>query len=279
MTTPMIRYENHAGESMYLNRDGVVADITDVLEWSLDVDDTYGIIRSMTRSVGSRKMKVVTYSTDARKRLYEIPAADVSAMRPGRLYVGEWYLLCYVTSSAVNGWWYRNGVASYDVDVTVVDPLWSKEIEYEFSMTSIGGVGLDFPYDFPHDFGFSNVVTSIDNHEGAPADAILRFYGPADECRVIIAGNEYYVGEPLESGEYVTINTYEKTVKLTRINGEVEDVFSSVRGEYFQGSGSYVFEKIPSGLSNVTMGGGSDVDIILTMHRDEPDYAELLEAV
>lgn len=275
MMGPAIKYQNHLGKSVDLSSNGIVADPTDVLAWSLEVDDSYGTVRSIGRSIASRKLKVATYSMSARKRLYEVPAVDVDAKSPGRLYVGEWYLVCYVTSSSVNGWW-RGGVASYDLDVTVVDPLWRKDVSYVLTERYDGGAGLDFPHDFPHDFGYSNVITTVNNTGFRPADVLIRAYGPLDGCVVTVAGNEYIVRESLEDGEYLTIDTYGRTVKVTRLTGEVHDAFPSVGGDYFEGSGSYVFERVPPGLSEVIWSGVSDLDITLVITRDEPDYSDVL---
>lgn len=276
MMGPVIKYQNHMGRSVDLSSNGIVTDPTDVLAWSMDVDDSYNTVRSVSRSVESRKMKAVTYSMAARKRLYEVPAVDVDAMRPGRLYVGEWYLVCYVTASAVSGWWYGDGVASYELTVTVVDPLWRKDVSYILTERYDGGAGLDFPYDFPHDFGYSNVITTVNNTGFRPADVLIRVYGPVDRCTVTVAGNEYGVGVSLEAGEYLTVDTYARTVEVTRLTGEVENAFQSVEGDYFEGSGSYIFERVPVGISEVVWSGTSDLDITLVLTRDEPDYADLL---
>lgn len=277
MTRPAVKYQNHLGKSVDLSSNGIVADVTDVLAWSMDVDDSYNTVRSVSRSVESRKMKVVTYSMAARKRLYEVPAVDVDAMRPGRLYVGDWYLVCYVTASSVSGWWYADGVSSYEVEVTVVDAQWRKDVQYVLTERHDGGAGLDFPYDFPHDFGYSTSAFTVSNTGFRPADAVIRVYGPADSCQVTVAGNVYSVGVSLEVGEYVTIDTYERTVRVTRLTGDVEDAFPGVEGDYFEGSGSYVFERIPVGLNEVIWSGTSDLDLTVVLMRDEPDYADALE--
>lgn len=278
MMGPAIRYQNHLGKSVDLSSNGIVADPTDVLAWSLEVNDSYGTVRSIGRSVAARKMRVVTYSMAARKLLYEVPAADVDAMRPGRLYVGDWYLVCYVTSSSVRGWWYGDGVSSYEVEVTVVDAQWRKDVQYVLTERYDGGAGLDFPHDFPHDFGYSTTAFTVNNVGFKPADAVIRVYGPVDSCQVTVASNTYSVGVSLEVGEYVTIDTYERTVKVTRLTGDVEDAFPHVEGEYFEGSGSYIFERIPTGLNDVIWTGTSDLDLTVVLMRDEPDYTDLTGA-
>ena len=275
---PAIKYQNHLGKSVDLSSNGIVADPTDVLAWSLVVNDSYGTVRSIGRSVAARKMKVVTYSMKARKRLYEVPAADVDNMRPGRLYVGDWYLVCYITSSSVRGWWCGDGVSSYEVEVTVVDAQWRKDVQYVLTERHDGGAGLDFPYDFPHDFGYSTSAFTVNNTGFKPADAVIRVYGPVGSCQVTVASNTYSVGVSLEVGEYVTIDTYERTVKVTRLTGGVEDAFPHVEGDYFEGSGSYIFERIPVGLSDVIWSGTSDLDLTVVLMRDEPDYTDLTGA-
>lgn len=278
MTRPVVKYQNHLGKSVDLSSNGILVDVTGVLEWSMDVDDSYGTVRSINRPVTSRKMKAVTYSMAARKRLYEVPAVDVDVMKPGRLYVGDWYLVCYITTSTVSGWWHADGVASYEVEVTAVDAQWRKDVQYVITERYDGGAGLDFPYDFPHDFGYSTSAYTVNNTGFRPADAVIRMYGPVDSCQVTVAGNEYSVGVSLDVGEYMTIDTYERTVRVTRLTGEVENAFPYVNGDYFEGSGSYVFERIPTGLNDVMWSGTSDLDLTVVLMRDEPDYEDVLGA-
>ena len=181
-----------------------------------------------------------------------------------------------LSQAVITGTRSRTDIRHLPLTVTVVDPLWRKDVSYVLTERYDGGAGLDFPHDFPHDFGYSNVITSVNNTGFRPADALIRVYGPVDRCTVTVAGNEYIVSESLEEGEYVTVDTYARTVEATRLTGEVENAFQSVGGDYFEGSGSYIFERVPVGLSEVVWSGTSDLDITLVLTRDEPDYADLL---
>lgn len=267
-----MKYLNNRGQAVDLSANGIVCDPTDAIAWDLDANEVNGRVASFSPAKSTRSLKCVTYSMGARRRLYEIPAYDVADQKPGRLYVGDWYLVCYMTASKQEHWWREDGAAKYTLTVTVDDPYWRRDTSYVYTERHDGGQGLDFEYDFKYDFGYAPSTVVIDNENYLPADATIRIYGPAEQPGIEIGGNSYSVDVELEQGDYLEVSTYDKTARVVRLTGAVENAFPDILGDYMEGSGSYIFEKVPTGQSDVTWDGNFDFDVVVTERRDEPRW-------
>lgn len=267
-----MKYVNNRGNAVDLYGNGVVCDPTDAIAWELESSEVNGKVASFTTGVTTRKLECATYGMLARRRLYEIPAYDVAEMKPGRLYVGDWYLVCYVTASSQERWWATDGIAKYELTVTIEDPHWRRDTTYVYTERHEGGQGLDFQYDFQYDFGYAPSTVVVQNDNYLAADALIRIYGAVKNPTISVGENDYTVNVSLEQGDYLEISTYDKTVRVVRLTGKVENAFPDIQGEYMEGSGSYIFEKVPTGQSDVTWSGTFDFDIVVTERRDEPRW-------
>lgn len=266
---PDIRYVNNRGRQVSLSSDGIVVSATPLMEWAYDVNEVNGRIGSFTRDIETVKLPLVTYEPGRRGDLYEVTTVDRVDMQPGRLYVGDWYIQCYLTASSVEYWWTDRGLSRYDLELTVEDKTWHRESTYVLSDLS-GADGADFPYDFAYDFGYRSERVVVENEGFMPADLIIRVYGECEDPRVTVAGNTYGADVSLGSGDYLTIDTAGKRVYVTRYDGDVENAFPDIYGEYTDGSGSYVFQRISSGIKEVTRSGSFDLDVVVVESRDQP---------
>lgn len=265
-----IKYQNNRGDSVDLYGNGVVCSPTEILAWDLDANDLNGRISSFSTGVVSNSLNIATYSAQARQRLFDIPAYDREDMRPGRLYVGEWYLSGYITGASVENWWDDRGLAKYELTFTTDDRFWKRDTEYIYTERKDGGSGLDFPYDFEFDYGYAPSTVVVQNENYLPADVLIRMYGEVDRPAVEIGGNEYAVDVHLNRGDYVEIDTHEKTVTVHRLDGTKENAFENIQGEYMEGSGSYIFQRVGTGINDVVWSGLFDFDVVLTERRREP---------
>jgi phage-related protein len=91
-------------------------------------------------------------------------------------------------------------------------------------------------------------------------------FGPCSAPTVYVSGHAYTVNCDAELGEYITIDSVEKTVTKTAIDGTTTNVFN------LRGRESYIFEKIGAGANTVVWDGGYGVDIILMEERSEPKW-------
>lgn len=267
-----IRYINNRGTVLDLNSGGIVCSPTDAIAWDLDASEVNGKVAAFTTGVTTKELDCATYTMTARQKLYEVPAYDVADMKPGRLYVGDWYLICYVTASQQESWWRTDGHAKYTLTITVEDPHWRRDTTYVYTERKDGGRGLDFQFDFAFDFGYAPSTVIVNNTNYLSGDAIIRMYGPSTNPDITIGENTYGVDVTLEQGDYVEISTYDKTVKVVRLSGETENGFPLIAGDYSEGSGSYIFQKIATGSSDVTWDGNFDFDVVMVERRNEPRW-------
>lgn len=268
-----IRYVNNRGDVLNLYGDGIVCDPTGPIAWNLSPKEVNGKVASFQTGVTSKKMTAATYSMEARERLYEVPSFDIADMSPGKLYVGEWYVFCYLTASELGSWWRTDGHATYELTVTVEDAHWRRDTEYSYTQIPQEISGLDFEFDYEHDYGYAYQRMIVTNQNHLEADVLIRIYGETTAPTVRIGQNDYKLSSKLNPDDYVEISTYDKTVRIVRATGEVDNGFQDILGDYMEGSGSYVFQKIPSGSSEVSWDGSFDFDVIVSEMRYEPRWS------
>ena len=131
---------------------------------------------------------------------------------------------------------------------------------------------LDYPHDYQYDYQKTSYAESITPSVLTPSDVHLVIYGPAVNPYVIVGGNRYQVNVTVPSNGYVIVDGRDKTIQLTLADGTVQNVFSSgVRGGG-AGGGTYVFEKIPAGTSEVTYDGSFGFDLGWYEEEGEPPW-------
>lgn len=100
-----IKYVNSRGESLVFGEHGIYVNENTLRDWEWEYNDTYGRIRGLRRKKDERTLPVQIWAENEvrgvaiKNRLHDITEVDVVAGSPGRLYVGDWYLPCYVVKS------------------------------------------------------------------------------------------------------------------------------------------------------------------------------------
>ena len=147
-------------------------------------------------------------------------------------------------------------------------PEWVKETTILFRANASGGASfLDFPYDFPYDFKNDLVSGEVVNTNFVASNFRMTIYGACINPTVHIGGHEYSVDVDIGNGEFLTINSVEKTIVLTKVNGEKVNCFNK------RNKDSYIFEKIPTGTNITTAPNeGISFDITLLEERSEPKW-------
>lgn len=269
----IIKYENSLGDVLPLSGGGVFADIAELFSWKLDEQEINGRISSFNRKTSSRKIEVLVYSSDRanqlRDQIYDISAIDTEARQYGKIWADEWYLKCYITAAQISEAWEPTGAARFSLTITSDNPVWRRDETHSIIRgDNSGSIDLDYPFNYPHDFATPAADVYIENRSALPSDATIRIYGGATSPAITVGDNRYAVGVTLAPGDYLEIDTEEKTVKVKRAAGAQENAFDKIEGEYMRGSGSYIFEKIPSGSSNITWDGSFSFDVETHEKRD-----------
>lgn len=190
---------------------------------------------------------------------------DIYNVKAGKLYFNDWYLECFVIGTERPEKYLVNNYSVSNFTIVSEDGMWTKTKQnlYRISNRNANQTGYDFPYDFSIDYQNSLNNSFIINESYRPTDFELIIYGKCENPEFSIADNTYSFNVILEKGEYLKVNSIDKTI-LKYSNGEVSNEFSS-RGIDFD-----VFTPIPSGKSTIVWEADFDFDITILQQRNEP---------
>lgn len=267
------KYINHVGEVLEFGKAPLFVNENDLRNFSWTVDTMNDKISGFSKGIVSKTLPIIikcnskAEGLEMRNHIFEVCEKDIIAKQYGRIVVGDYYLRCFVTDNSKSGYLHSGEYMEMEITIQTDLPNWSREITTNFLTTSEDEGFLDFPYDFPYDLknGFS--VGEVHNAGLISTDFRILVYGVVVNPIIYIGGHEYSVNVEVAKGEYLTIDSVEKTIVLTRINGEKVNCFN------LRNRNSYIFQKIPSGVSTVATG---DVDfsfsITLLEERSEPKW-------
>lgn len=274
---PDIYYVNSENEKIdllkppYLLQTGTIMDS----KWAYESKETRtgGKITSIKKSLEEKSMtlSIINFGRDSYERaidnLYETFEKDVLNKSPGRLYVGNMYLECYVFSSEKSEW--ESDAELMDVNLTVVaeNPIWVGEDNYTFHSY---GISSDNNKRYPgrYTYRYANGLTSnyIVNPHYTEANFEMIIYGPVINPQVTIGTNTYLVNIVLEEGEYLRINSRDRTITKVLRNGE------QVNAYHNRQKGREFFRKIQPGRQMIQWTGKFDFDLIIYEERSEPKW-------
>lgn len=195
--------------------------------------------------------------------------ADLASMTPGTLDFDGWSQRCYIAgieAKAVTG-----DAAVVELEAVLLDGVWRRKDSYEFRPgTGSGTVGVGHGYDYGYAYGYpyseeTSREIEVDSIVASPFRIIV--YGPAVRPSVTVGGNRYQVSTDVPDGGYLLIDSIEGTVTKVAKNGyETNALPDAVLGGGV-GSGSYIFEDIPAGMSTVSYDGSFGWD--LEVYRED----------
>lgn len=180
----------------------------------------------------------------------------VTAMDAAGIYADA--LLQKLTAVLLDGVWRRENIAHFDPEAE--DP---GEV-YQW---------LDYDHDYIYDYSENPKPDSITASDYVPSAIKLVVFGPATNPAVTIGGNLYRVNVVVPAGGYLLVDGLAKTVALVTANGTVTNVFDkAVRGTG-EGGGSYIFQPLPVGTSDVVWSRGFGFDVHYYDEEGEPPWA------
>lgn len=94
----------------------------------------------------------------------------------------------------------------------------------------------------------------------------LTIYGFATAPIVYVDDHAYSVDVTISTGEYLAIDSRDKTIMLTRYNGAKQNCFNQ------RNKDSYIFQKIATGNHIITCSGDLEFTITLYDERSEPKW-------
>lgn len=270
-------YQNHLGMRFVGLDNQVYMNYSDLRDYSWSYDTINSRISRFYRPVTNRKIPLVVYcDTEAmalniKNTLLEMADVDIEALKPGRIYIGDYYTTGYITSSKKSDFLISKRLCKFELTLTSDDPAWYKEQRYVFFPTednhiNVGENGSDYPYDYPYDYaaavqGQQIVCDSV----GSNAFRLL-IYGEAHNPSITIGDHEYAINGTVGVGETLLIDGLTKTITLTTATGSTVNWFDK------RGRDSYIFEPIPAGMSLVSWAGTFGFDLTVIEKRSEPRW-------
>lgn len=271
-----VKYVNHLNEVFDFGKNGVFVNANELHNFEWKVTKRNNRISALDKGIQNRKIPVTIISKDdaegirARNRLFEIAEKDNFAMQYGKIYIGDYYMRCFVTKSQKKNYLNTKRYMTTTLTVSTDFPLWVRESTIPFRKLGEGGGGagafLDYGFDFPFDFMAETASGSLVSGGVADSNFRMIIYGACIDPVVYINGHAYGVECTVNAGEYLTIDSVTKKIYLTAKDGTTTNLFNKRNRE------SYIFKLIPPGQNNVTWEGDYGIDIILLEERSEPKW-------
>ena len=201
--------------------------------------------------------------------MHAIFERDIYAEQHGKLIINGYYSKGYIVASKKPTWNDAKLYMTFNVTFASDQADWISENVLSFRKVESTGVGLLeglklYPYKYPYRYANQNASVSIVNNAVMPSDFMLRIYGAISNPLVMIGSNVYQVNVSLDENEYLEINSRDKTIIITKKDGQKVNAFWSASTQ------GYIFEKIPTGSSVIAWDGSFAFDVVLFDTRSEP---------
>lgn len=252
----------------------------DLFDGSYDSIEEDDHIQGWERKITEKKLEIEIRATGSAfaKAIDDIESVaekDVLNTTPGRLYVGNSYMKCWIVGTSKDRWINDLNSISNSISIKSDYPYWITEESFVFKKqdegTTVTSDWLEYPYDFPYEYSKVQNLRSIRNSNYTGSGFKMIIYGPCINPLIRIAGHVYELRTTLYDGEYAVIDSstrYAKDRKVVKVknDGTEENLFNSKNNE------SSIWEKIPPGTSIVSWSGGFGFDIILFNERGTPRW-------
>lgn len=267
-------YKNHMNETLEFGNFPLFINSNDLRDFAWDVTSKNDKISAFTKGIVSKTIPIIikcqseTEGYAQRNRIFEVCEKDVLAEKHGKIIIGDYYLKCYITGSKKTEYLVNKGYMLVSLTVQTDYPQWVKETTTIYGRyTGSTEKYLDYPFDYV--FDYKNTLPSglIFNPGFVASNFRMVIYGYVSNPILYIGGHKYAVNVDIEAGEYLTIDSVNKTIVLTKIDGEQVNCFNN------RDRDSYIFEKIPAGESVFTSPNGDlYMDVTLLDERSEPKW-------
>lgn len=271
-----MKYVNSKGETITFGV-GIYVNYNDIRDYEWEYVSKSNRIAGFRKSIAKKSIPLVIARESrekmiaARDELYQVIERDVINNIPGKLYIGDFYLECFLHGSKNSGY-----LAGRDMQTTltlVTDRnVWINERKYNFTPKNgqqseeTTETYMDYPYDYEYDYSATVLAYLIENQGIIGADFLMLIYGPCINPSVAIAGHPYTVNCELKSGEYLVIDSLMRKIYKVLVNGEQVNQFHLRDREYG------IFLQIPEGVSTVTWDGSFGFEMTVFEGRSEPRW-------
>ena len=269
-----IYYLNHLNDKINLDSDNIILQYQELYNYSWDTETANNRIVSFLRDSATIPVTVtVTADTDEEyeeilNTFHNIVTRDILDVSPGRLYLADQYLTCYISGDIKSDAFMGVPIQVKNLTIVTDHPFWIREHPHLFKaseVTSTNNKRYPGRYAYRYANGLNN--TKLVNPHYAESNFILRIYGPCVKPSVYIGGYEYHAEIILEAGEYLEIDSTEETVTKIMLSG------IRVNSFHYRSFANSIFRPIPPGEQDISWDGSFDFDLILFEERSEPRWS------
>lgn len=271
-------YESSSGNVVEFGKDGIYANYSDLRDYEWEYDVQNGVVNEFKRALSKKTLPatfISPYNEESRKRrdeVFEIFEKDIISKTKGRLFIGDWYLQCWVFAMTNSDYLVSERLVKSSIKLLTDKPEWIREKTIPF-MADVDEEQQEksasvktYPYEYSYEYEVDLLMRKVFNEHFTDADFELTIYGPAITPTIIIGGHVYQLNCDLQEGQYIKINSDKKTAYKVYKDGTTESVYDCRNRDY------YIYEPIPSGTQTVSWDGSFGFDLKLIMKRSEPSW-------
>ncbi|OZG57869.1 hypothetical protein BTIS_1110 [Bifidobacterium tissieri] len=261
----------------------MIGQIRDLRTTGWNVDTDYRTVTSAIREAREAEATANCPSLEALDRAVMVFDADLAGLDNGQgrrtagtLTVDGWTQKCLVPRVKPSITFH--GFAQCDITFLLLDGVWRHDMDtlhYWPASTSGGAADLDLPTDMPFDLAGGAKIDTLVNTSLLPRPWRMTIFGPATNPSIVIGGNTHQIDVTIPAGGYLLIDAIdnEKQVLLVDQNGNRANVLDKARRGTGQGSGEYIFERIPAGTSALSWSNSFGFDLTVVEERSVPPWS------
>ena len=276
-----IYYENNFRESVCFTSWPYMVTGGDIFDGKWDEIENEDHIQGFERKIQDKTLDIEIKAIGAEFRkavdvMNVVFERDILASKPGKLWVGDSYMKCYITESSKDGWVSDIDIVSDELKIIADYPYWIREVEYppfrkEASSEKSSALGLDYEYEYEYEYSGDQSVQYLVNDHYTDSGFRLIITGPCINPAIRIGGHLYELRTTLYDDEYAVIDsstryTQDRSVYKVQKDGTKVDLFNA------RNKDSEIWQKIPPGKSTVTWNGNFRFDITLFNERGAPRW-------
>ncbi|MDD3185952.1 MAG: hypothetical protein PHT76_11705 [Anaerostipes sp.] len=268
-----IYYKNNKNQVIYLSKWPIMLQNPEELyNYKWDYETKNNRISSFESEVQEKSLEL-SFFADSKEEfekifngLYEITEYDIVQEIPGKLYINEQYMNCYIISEEITTFDYEMESIDTKIKVVTDEPKWLKGTMFTFRPLKRLNANLDYEYDYEYDYMADRIIDSFENNSAFPCEFRLVIYGSCVFPSVFIGGHEYSLSITLEDNEYLVIDSIQKTITKYENDGTEDNIYN------YRSRDSYIFEKIQNGTVSVLSDGEFGFDLTVFEERSKPKW-------
>ena len=238
--------------------------VTDIFNMSLEYSTVSDVITAFRSGIRKMSLTIILDGggVEERNRFLDVISYDTRACSHGRLTAGSSYMECYVLGYDISHA-HMDDLAVYDLTLVSDRPVWVRKHEVVLAYEKAEATeGLDYPHDYPFDYGHSDGPSAdFVNPFALPSACDIVFPGPCFQPYMRIGSNLYQVMEDVQENGLLIVRGHgqEKDIIVRSIDGTERSVFD----KGVRKPGAQIFDPVPPGKSAVAWSGTMNVSVTL----------------